>query len=146
MASDLSLSSSSITSPSFSSYLFQEENLKYEEEIARNPFYLKGWLKYLEFKKSTALSLSSNSTSLSSLSSTLSSTHLGVITSSVQERYFIYERALQLFPRSYKLWYGYLTLRRERLEYAPITDQRYQILRETFERALVHMDKMPVIW
>jgi hypothetical protein len=93
--------------------------MKYEEEIARNPYYLKGWLKYLEYK--------SNS-------------------SSTTDRYVIYERALKYLPRSYKLWYNYLSLRRKKLQYVSITDKRFQILRSTFERALVHMHKMPVIW
>lgn len=95
--------------------------MKYEEEIARNPFYLKGWLKYLEYK-------SSNSSTTTT------------------DRYIIYERALKYLPRSYKLWYNYLLLRKNQLEYVSITDKRYQTLITTFERALVQMNKMPVIW
>jgi pre-mRNA-splicing factor SYF1 len=92
--------------------------IKFEEEISRNPFYLKGWLKYLDYKKNSVPT----------------------------DRYFVYERALKYLPRSYKLWFGYLSLRRARLEYVSINDKRYQLLLSTFERALVHMNKMPVIW
>mmetsp|Transcript_24442 Transcript_24442/g.35917 ORF Transcript_24442/g.35917 Transcript_24442/m.35917 type:complete len:888 (+) Transcript_24442:79-2742(+) len=98
--------------------LVNQQNLQYEDEVTRNPYYLKAWLKYLDYKQS----------------------------SPVGERYVIFERAVKFLPRSYKLWYAYLSLRKSRLEYAAVTDKRYTILVNTFERALVHMHKMPVIW
>lgn len=117
----LSSSSTSIIS-STNNILFTQLNdlhcFKYEEDINRNPYYLKGWLKYLQYK--------TNSPST--------------------ERYILYERALKYLPRSYKLWSQYLNLRIHNLEYVSINDKRYQILLTVFERSLIHMNKMPVIW
>mmetsp|Transcript_13419 Transcript_13419/g.21996 ORF Transcript_13419/g.21996 Transcript_13419/m.21996 type:complete len:907 (-) Transcript_13419:204-2924(-) len=105
-------------SESVKDILVSRQNLQYEDEISRNPYHLKAWLKYLDYQRN----------------------------SSVTDRYVIYERALKFLPRSYKLWFSYLSLRRSRLENLPIDDQRYTILANSFERCLVHMHKMPVIW
>ena len=100
-------------------YLFvNQQNLQYEDEITRNPYYLKAWLKYLDYKRAAPNT----------------------------EKYVLYERALKHLPRSYKLWHAYLSLRISCLDYASVADKRYTILANTFERALVHMHKMPVIW
>lgn len=61
------------------------QDMQFEEEISRNPYYLKIWLAYLQFKNSASPS----------------------------NRYMVYERALKYLPRSYKLWYAYLTERME---------------------------------
>lgn len=58
----------------------------------------------------------------------------------------LYERALKLVPGSYKLWHAYLKDRVARVSSKPITDPAYQVVNNTFERALVFMNKMPRIW
>jgi len=93
-------------------------DLQYEEEIARNPYFLKNWLNYLTFKKDFPASV----------------------------RYLIYERAIKFLPRSYKLWFSYLNERKKRLENSPIFDGKYKILVNTYERSLIHLHKMPRIW
>lgn len=98
--------------------LVDRQNLQYEDEVVRNPYHLKSWLKYLEHKS----------------------------TSKVTEIYILFERALKFLPRCYKLWHAYLSLRSTRLEFVSIASKRYETLVNTFERALVHMHKMPVIW
>lgn len=98
--------------------LINEQNLQFEDEVARNPYYLKAWLRYLEFRKAAPTT----------------------------EKYAIYERALKYLPRSYKLWYSYLSLRSSRLSHACVTDKRFTRLINIFELSLVHMNKMPVIW
>lgn len=56
-------------------------------------------------------------------------------------------RALKFLPRSYKLWYAYLSERKKAvLGKVEITHKKYQILVNTYERALVHLSKMPRIW
>jgi pre-mRNA-splicing factor SYF1 len=92
--------------------------LQHEEEIQRNPYHLKGWQNLLTLKKD----------------------------SSPVSRYVIYERALKFLPRSYKLWHAYLLERSNALKNKSITDKRFTILENTFERALVNMYKMPRIW
>jgi len=47
-------------------------------------------------------------------------------------------------PRSYKLWRAYLQERQTALKYKAVTDKGYTILINTYERALVHLHKMPV--
>ena len=106
------------TSESVKEILINRHNLQYEDELSRNPYHLKAWLKYLEYQRNAP----------------------------VTDRYMLYERALKFLPRSYKLWFAYLNLRTSRLECTAVDDQRYSILANTFERCLVHMHKMPVIW
>ncbi|XP_046441080.1 pre-mRNA-splicing factor syf1 homolog [Daphnia pulex] len=95
-----------------------EEDLAYEEEILRNPYSVKHWLRYCEFKKDAP----------------------PVVVN------LIYERALKEMPGSYKLWYSYLCLRRKQTKGRCITDPLYEDANNTFERALVFMHKMPRIW
>jgi pre-mRNA-splicing factor SYF1 len=104
-----------------SSYLgnsLNSQEIQYEEEIARNPYHLRSWINYLLYKKSAKPIY----------------------------RYVLFERALKFLPRSFKLWKWYLKERRDNLDKRNITDKRYGILVNTFERALVQMHKMPTIW
>lgn len=94
----------------------QERQL--EDEVTRNPYSLKSWLNFLQFKKDEKPTA----------------------------RFLLYERALEFLPRSYKLWFAYLSERIKSVELKSISDPRYDILVKTFERSLVHMHKMPRIW
>ena len=97
--------------------LEDEESLKYEEEISRNPYLLDSWTKYLAFRKGAK----------------------------PQARYMIFEQALKCLPR-YKLWREYLQERTAELKGRSVADRRYNVLVNTYERALVHMHKMPRVW
>lgn len=94
----------------------QEE--AYEADLERNPYSLKNWLFYLTFKQEAQPSL----------------------------RFQIYERALQRLPRSYKLWHAYLNERCAVCLHVPLNDPMWAETALAFERAMVHMHKMPVIW
>lgn len=95
-----------------------EEDLPYEEEILRNPFSVKHWLRYIEHKKAAPKN----------------------------EINMIYERALKELPGSFKLWYNYLKLRRYQIRGRCVTDPAYDDVNNCFERSLVFMHKMPRIW
>ncbi|KAJ8956855.1 hypothetical protein NQ318_014270, partial [Aromia moschata] len=95
-----------------------DEDLPYEEEILRNPYSVKHWLRYIDHKK-TAPKHGVN---------------------------IIYERALKELPGSYKLWYNYLRTRRKQIKHRCIIDPSYEEVNNAFERALVFMHKMPRIW
>ncbi|XP_026327401.1 pre-mRNA-splicing factor SYF1 [Hyposmocoma kahamanoa] len=97
---------------------FSEEDLPYEEEILRNPFSVKHWLRYIEHKKGAPK----------------------------HEINMIYERALKELPGSFKLWYNYLKLRRSQIRGRCITDPCYEDVNNCFERSLVFMHKMPRLW
>ena len=99
--------------------LIDQQFIQYEEEVIRNPYYLKAWLKYIEISRDKI---------------------------PVPKQYILFERALQYLPRSYKLWIKYFQLRELRLTDAPINDSRFKQLIDTYEKSLVHMHKMPVIW
>ncbi|XP_050473166.1 pre-mRNA-splicing factor syf1 homolog isoform X2 [Bombus huntii] len=99
-------------------YVFNEEDLPYEEEILRNPYSVKHWQRYIDHLKSTK------------------SSNLNIV----------YERALKELPGSYKLWYNYLRQRVNQLKGRCITDPLYEDVNNAFERALVFMHKMPRIW
>ncbi|XP_046426784.1 pre-mRNA-splicing factor syf1 homolog [Neodiprion fabricii] len=100
------------------SYIFNEEDLPYEEEILRNPYSVKHWQRYIDHLKSTK------------------SINLNIV----------YERALKELPGSYKLWYNYLRQRVKQLKGRCVTDPLYEDVNNAFERALVFMHKMPRIW
>lgn len=103
----------------YSFEIFQsEEDLPYEEEILRNPFSVKHWLRYIEHKKGAPK----------------------------HEINMIYERALKELPGSFKLWYNYLKLRRSQIRGRCITDPCYEDVNNCFERSLVFMHKMPRLW
>jgi pre-mRNA-splicing factor SYF1 len=104
--------------------IMNASDLHFEEEIARNPYHLKVWWNFVSYKQD--LGSDSKSSNI--------------------EIYMIYERALKCLPRSYKLWHAYLTERTSKLSNKSITNKKYEILINTFERALIHMNKMPRIW
>lgn len=97
---------------------FEDDDLPYEEEIIRNPYSVKCWMRYIEFKQNGAKSILN----------------------------MIYERALKELPGSYKLWYNYLRERRKQVKGKCITDPMYEEVNNCHERALVFMHKMPRIW
>lgn len=97
---------------------FEEDDLPFEEEILRNPYSVKSWLRYLEYKKEAPRSTVN----------------------------LIYERALKELPGSYKLWYNYLKLRRRQVKGRCLNDPAIEDVINAHERALVFMHKMPRIW
>lgn len=86
--------------------------------MLRNPYSLKSWYFYLEFKEDAPSKI----------------------------RNVIYERALQKLPGSYKLWFKYLMERKDRVKHLCISHSAYEETNRAFERALVFMHKYPRIW
>ncbi|GAB1597760.1 pre-mRNA-splicing factor SYF1-like [Argonauta hians] len=97
---------------------FEEDDLPYEEDILRNPYSVKCWLRYIEHKKDAPKTVTN----------------------------MIYERAIKEMPGSYKLWYNYLKLRRKQLRGRCVTDPAHNDVANAYERSLVFMHKMPRIW
>lgn len=95
-----------------------EEDIPYEEEILRNAYSVKHWLRYIEHKKNAP--------------------RYGVN--------IVYERALKELPGSYKLWYNYLRARRKQVRGKSPIDPMAEEVNNVFERSLVFMHKMPRIW
>lgn len=96
----------------------EEEDVQFEEEIQRTPYSVKLWWRYLDHKRDA----------------------------SSQRRQLLYERALRLLPGSYKLWYAYLCERLIAVRGLPLNHPSVEALTQTFERALITLHKMPVIW
>ncbi|CAG8634968.1 6472_t:CDS:10 [Paraglomus brasilianum] len=98
----------------------EEIDVPFEEEILRNPFTLKSWLRYIDHKLEKPLA----------------------------QQIWIYERALKELPGSYKIWKRYLDLRMKHVEgLNPVRyEKEYQKVNNCFERALVLLHKMPSIW
>lgn len=94
------------------------KDVSFEEDIKHDPYSLKNWWYYLEFK----------------------------VSAPVVVRNQIYERALKCLPRSYKLWWRYLMERKSRLKNVSPAHSDYEVLNNCFERCLVHLHKMPLIW
>ena len=94
--------------------------MPFEEELIRNSFSVRLWLRYADHKRSTG--------------------------SPLDAVYSVSERAVRLLPGSYKLWFNYLHQRVEDVADLCITDQRMEATNNAFERCLVYMNKMPRIW
>lgn len=95
-----------------------DDDLLYEEELLRNPYSLKMWWRYLAARADAP----------------------------PRRRHVLFERALKALPGSYKLWHAYLTERRLAARGARPDAPARAALRNTYERALVTMHKMPRIW
>ncbi|VDK82039.1 unnamed protein product, partial [Onchocerca ochengi] len=102
------------------SMIFEEEDIGFEEDILKNPFSLRSWLRYIEHKKKCK--------------------------APSKQINLVYERALKELPGSYKLWYNYLRFRRKQVVDKCPTDPAYKHVNNAYERALVFMHKMPRIW
>uniref|UniRef100_A0A2K5CTL8 Pre-mRNA-splicing factor SYF1 n=1 Tax=Aotus nancymaae TaxID=37293 RepID=A0A2K5CTL8_AOTNA len=97
---------------------FEKEDLPYEEEIMRNQFSVKCWLRCIEFKQRSPKPRLNQ----------------------------LYEWALKLLPCSYKLWYRYLKARRAQVKHCCVTEPAYEDVNNCYERAFVFMHKMPRLW
>eukprot|EP00887_Chlorella_sp_A99_P004836 scaffold4.g4836.t1 len=106
------------TSDALADLMPGEEDLLYEEELLRNPYSLKMWLRYLDARKSA----------------------------SPRKRYLLFERAVKALPGSYKLWLAYLTERLEGVKGLSQAHPAVEAMNNVFERAMVSMHKMPRIW
>ncbi|KAJ3008700.1 UNVERIFIED_CONTAM: Pre-mRNA-splicing factor SYF1 [Siphonaria sp. JEL0065] len=109
-----------------------EDDIPFEEECIRTPFYLKAWLFYLDHKANAPL----------------------------KHRSFLFERALLSLPGSYKLWKAHTDLLLAEIvdvkslnpssqlfkRLLPIAHPAYEHLNNTYERALVLCNKHPVLW
>lgn len=97
--------------------MFQEpEDIPYEEDIIRNEYSLRSWQRYIDYKIQTK--------------------------APPKQVRIVYERALKLFDRSYKLWYNYLRYRRKVIVHKPPTDPAYARLCDTYERCLKTLNKV----
>lgn len=92
-----------------------------EEDLLKNPFNLKGWMRYIDRKRDSPM----------------------------ETVHFIYERAIKELPGSYKLWKLYLDLRRVQLQKQSRSEmneeirvQMQQDVNHCYERALVFMHKV----
>jgi pre-mRNA-splicing factor SYF1 len=112
--------SASTSAPSYL-YLVSASDEVYETDILRQPDNLRAWLDYAHYKRQYGTLL---------------------------EQSFVLERACAALPRSYKLWKLYLELRVSHLAGKnPSKHQKeFQKVNALFERALVLLNKMPVIW
>lgn len=92
----------------------EEADLPFEEEILRDPYSVKAWLRYLDARLDAPL----------------------------QRRAVLYERALRALPGSYKLWNAYLLERLVAARGLRPDDAAHEALAACFERALVTMHKV----
>lgn len=122
----------------------QDEDIPYEEDIQRNPYAIKIWIRYIDLK----------CVSLERVKSLEQEHSVNAVL--WFPLWSLYERALKLFPGSYKLWKSYLD---HRLLQASKSDQRVdqqscpaadqnssQALYGLWERALLTQSKAPRMW
>ncbi|KAI8605746.1 hypothetical protein EDD21DRAFT_110303, partial [Dissophora ornata] len=99
-----------------------DKDLAFEEDLLRNPYSLRHWLRYLDHHAS----------------------------SPIAQQFVVYERAVKELPGSYKLWKAYLDLRRQHLSKRDLpyvkAQEEWESVDDCYERALVLLHKMPRIW
>lgn len=97
-----------------------ETDIPYEQEILKNPDDIVLWFRYIFHKHDRPL----------------------------QDQVSVYERAVKIFPRSYKLWKAYLDIRVDHVKRLNPSDNKIEFDRvnRCFQRALVLLNKMPRIW
>ncbi|KAF8983985.1 hypothetical protein BGZ46_009026 [Entomortierella lignicola] len=99
-----------------------DKDVAFEEDLLRNPYSLRHWLRYLDHHAS----------------------------SPIAQQFVVYERAVKELPGSYKLWKAYLDQRRQHLTKLELPYVKAQVdwesVDDCYERALVLLHKMPRIW
>ena len=95
-----------------------EADIPYEEDLLRNPFQLKAWLRYIEHEKRNGASL--------------------------KKITFLYERSLLELPGSYKLWKEHLDHLGSNIVACSSCPWKYISI--IYERALLFLPRMPKIW
>ena len=95
-----------------------ERDLVFEQDLLRDPYSVRAWLRYLDARADAPLA----------------------------KRCVLYERALRALPGSYKLWNAYLLERVRHNRALRPDDDAHDALIGAFERALVTLHKMPRIW
>nr|ODN91231.1 pre-mRNA-splicing factor SYF1 [Cryptococcus depauperatus CBS 7841] len=101
-----------IPTPATHSHLTPEKDLHIEEDLSHNPENLRSWLMYIEQVKEQIAQNESDKGGLRSPEEEL----LGPLASKnaqdgLQRLVSIYERAIAIFPTTYKLWKGYYLTR-----------------------------------
>ena len=102
-------------------FLVSSEDTIYEQDILRNPGSIRPWLTYIDHKLRNG---------------------------TIHEQAFVQERACIALPRSYKLWKRYLDFRVKHLrsKNPVIHKAEFNKVNALFERAVILLNKMPVIW
>ena len=102
-------------------YLISNDDASYEQDVYRNPGSVRPWLHYIDYK---------------------------IRNGTIHEQAFTMERACLQLPRSYKLWKLYLDFRIKHLKKKnPVTYKvEFNKVNALFERAIILLNKMPVIW
>ena len=103
---------------SSSALLASDADLLFEEDLLRNAYSLKYWVRYIDAKHRAP----------------------------ARQRNLIAERALKYLPGSYKIWRPYLADRIAQVKHLPPDDPAIESVNRTFERAIVYMHKMPRLW
>ncbi|KPI38152.1 Pre-mRNA-splicing factor syf1 [Cyphellophora attinorum] len=102
-------------------YLIANDDALYEQDVLRNPGSVRPWLTYIDHKMRNG---------------------------TVHEQAFVMERACIRLPRSYKLWKLYLDFRIKHLKKKNAVKYRaeFKKVNALFEKSIVLLNKMPVIW
>uniref|UniRef100_A0AC35TLN3 Suf domain-containing protein n=1 Tax=Rhabditophanes sp. KR3021 TaxID=114890 RepID=A0AC35TLN3_9BILA len=99
--------------------VIDREDYPFEEAILQNPNEIGRWFKYLTFKSKKAKGRS---------------------------MLMLYERAVNQFPWSYKLWAQYLAFRKSYLLNKCPTHEAWTNMISIYERCVSYLTKMPKIW
>ncbi|CUM46449.1 Pre-mRNA-splicing factor SYF1 [Debaryomyces fabryi] len=103
--------------------LVKEEDIPYEQELAKNPNDLSNWLRYYRFKSSAS-------------------------SCTFRSRVFILERAVKQLPRSYKLWMLYIDIVLQEMQNSNSYKSKSEIVQVNviFERSLQLLNRAPMLW
>lgn len=114
-----------IPTPLTHPHLISSQDLTTEEDLIHNPENLRSWLSYIgQVKDRIAKNLPEPSSPTSPEEQLLGPLASSVARDGLQQLVCIYERALAVFPTSYKLWKSYILTRQSYVLGEPTTEAR----------------------
>lgn len=127
----------------FNDMSIEDGDIPFEEDIVRNPFNVKSWLRFIDHKQQQVKMERPGKMNPNT------DQHIATkipLTRGERQLNMIFERAVKELPGSYKIWRAYLTERRRQCVRFPVNSNNYEATNNAHERALVFMHKMPRIW
>ena len=126
--------------------LFEDEDMPFEEDCLRDPFNLRCWLRYIDFKAKNCTNWLAvyliYERALKQVPGRLA--HFFVFRFCFYDHSFTSFVVISLNNTSYRLWYNYLKLRRTNIRNKPINDPEYDEVNNVYDRALTYMNKVSI--
>ena len=127
----------------FSDVAIDDCDIPFEEDISRNPYNIKSWMRFIDHKSNQKKEVKPPMPGSTAEDPVI---RYAPLSRTERQLNMIFERAVKELPGSYKIWRAYLTERRAQVVRFPPDSPNWEAANNAHERALVFMHKMPRIW